>query len=324
MGCGNYTCITCPKGQTPKCANYGCVCVSDGAVEGEDWACNNYVCISCPAGETPICSGSGGYGGKGENACLCVPAGENAKCGSNACISCPANKEPVCREKTCACFDEAFKGSDGELYPCETEESIESSSGECSLCSATGTPRIYIDGKCYLDCRTSETPLISSTGSCYACDTATSVTTDEAACSRCSELRIMENGKCVPKNCPVIDGEVYVKNRTGACTKCSAAGIPYSDIGHLEVCKAAGYPRFTNAAGNVSYLCSRAKLGSSNADVCHLCNYAGSPVPRFVGTDNYCYPCSESTSVATSAEECAVCGGSRSYDATTGKCSKAS
>ena len=326
--CGG-ACITCPTGETPKCSagfrEDACVCVKDG----ETSACSSDVCITCPAGETPKCSKYGEY----ENACICVAEGEKAICSDHACVSCPEGQVGVCKEFGCACYNEGrcesgeLMANDATCYPCNTESAIATTENECGLCGGTDSPRVYYNGSCYPDCRTSETPIMNSSGTCVACDSTTAIATDEGNCSACDGTdtpRVMENGKCVLKNCPTGDGETYVKMETGACAKCSAATIRSSDTSHLETCRAAGYPRFTNSAGTISYLCSRAGKLLSDAGSCHLCNDGGSASPRFLGNDGYCYTCSQTGSVATTAGECAQCGGLRTYDASSGKCTPTS
>ena len=259
--------------------------------------------------------------------------GEKAICSDYACVSCPEGQVGVCKTFGCACYNEGrcesgeLMANDATCYPCNTESAIATTANECDLCSSTDSPRVYLNGSCYPDCRTSETPIMNSSGTCVACDATSAIATDEGNCSACDGTdtpRVMENGKCVLKNCPLVEGETYVKNKAGACSKCSAASISYSDPGHLDVCRAAGYPRFTNAAGTISYLCTRAGISSSNAGVCHACNFEGTTSYRFMGTNGYCYPCSQTGSVATTAEECAQCGAMRTYDSSAKTCLLAS
>ena len=275
------------------------------------YTCDSYASNRATQSECDRCPNriytTGGY-----CALPCV-SDEQIMSANGGCYTCDEITSVSTSKEECnKCSDHIY--SNKTCYSCDVATSITTNETECHKCPN----RIYIDNKCVLDCRTDEKPIMNTSGNCYACDTTAGILTDSENCAKCSNRKMNNEGtQCILNTCPTI---VSIRNKTGGCLSCSSTGI-FRNTAQDECakCKDLGTPRFSNSTGSICYLCSYDNGISGTVETCSMCN--GTDNPRFMGTDEKCYPCNYEGSVSVNNEsECAKCGELRIYDTETGKC----
>ncbi len=235
---------------------------------------------------------------------ICFPAhhAENGQCvpdyapkGTKNCDS--EHKDYVCNGSgVCTCPEGQFRRDDGYCSSCSSVGSYAITAEECAVCDNTSTPRMmwaYKDKNYCVLATCPEGQLHSGPGYCTYCSASYSYETTAEACAECdntSTPRMMwaykDKNYCALATCP----EGLFRRDDGYCSSCSTPDTHETTAEECAECDNTSTPR---------------KMWAYNGE--NYCVLATCPEGLFRRYDGYCRSCSDTTTYAITAEECAAC-----------------